>query len=325
MTSITAAEQQSLDIPAYIKFEEHPVTLYLLSLSKGSRRTQLSALQQVVKIFTNDFETVWTIAWSEMQYAHMIQLRTLLHEREELAHTTVNRYLSAVRAVLKECWRLQLIDREQYERIRDVANIKGNRAPSGRMLSPEEIKKLLQACDLDWQKRRVSGVRDSAMIALLYLTGMRRSEVIGLQRSDYDVSTGEILIRAGKGNKDRKVYIRGEKARKRMVAWLNARSYVKADSLFLAVNPYGDLTNKPITSGQTVYDMLNRRAKQAGIANFSPHNLRHSAISEMWEAGVDGVTIRDIAGHSGIETTANYDRRGDERKAEAAAKRDLPI
>jgi integrase/recombinase XerD len=324
--TIGKSERASLDIPEKIRLEEHPVTLYLLTLSKGSRRTQLSALQQCVKIFTGgDNVTVWDMDWHNMQYQHMVQLRTLLYEREELAHTTVNRYLSAVRAVIKECWRLQLIDHDMYERIRDVENIKGERSPSGRLLSPEEIKKLLQACDLDWQKRKMSGVRDAAIITMLYLTGMRRSEVIGLLRADYDIPTGEITIREGKGNKDRTVYLRGERGRKRMIDWLNARSYVKADALFLTVNPYGDLTNSPITSGQTIYDMLHRRATQAGIDDFSPHNLRHSAISEMWDAGIDGVTIRDFAGHKSMDTTANYDRRGDERKADAAEMRDLPI
>jgi integrase len=62
-----------------------------------------------------------------------------------------------------------------------------------------------------------------------------------------------------------------------------------------------------------------------GVRAFSPHNLRHSAISEMWEQGIDGVTIRDIAGHSSIETTTNYDRRGDERKQATANKRDVSI
>lgn len=323
--AIRDAERSSLTIPQDIKLEAHPVTLYLLTLNKNSRRTQLSALQQVVNVFTNGENTVWEMDWQNMHYQHMVQLRVLLHEREELAHTTVNRYLSAVRAVMKECWRLKLIDIETYERIRDVDNVTGYRAPSGRMLTTDEIKKLLQVCDLDWQKRKVTGVRDAAIITMLYLTGMRRSEVIALQRSDYDVSTGEIRIHAGKGNKDRNVFLRGEKAQKRMIDWLNARSYVKADSLFLTVNPYGDLTNSAITSGQTIYDMLHRRAAQAGIEEFSPHNLRHTSISEMWDAGIDGVTIKDIAGHSSIETTAGYDRRGDERKAEAAEKRDLPI
>jgi site-specific recombinase XerD len=323
--TITEAERTNLAIPTEIKMEDHPVTLYLLTLSQNSRRTQLSALEQVVKVFTNGENSVWEMDWQNMQYKHMVQLRTLLHEREELAFTTVNRYLSAVRAVMKECWRLELVDRETYERIRDVENISGERLPSGRLLTPDEIKKLLQACDLDWQKRKVSGVRDAAIITMLYLTGMRRSEIIALQLTDYDVSTGEITIREGKGNKDRNVFIRGDKARKRIADWLNARSYIKASSLFLTVNPYGDLTNSPITAGQTIYDLLHRRAEQAGIEEFSPHNLRHTSISEMWDAGIDGVTIKDTAGHKDIETAARYDRRGDQRKIDAAEKRDLPL
>ena len=118
MTKLTKAERQTLDIPATINFEEHPVTLYLMQLSKSSRRPQLSALKSAIDVYTKGRDSVWTIDWHNMQYHHMLQLRTLLYEREELAHSTVNRYLSAVRGVIKECWRLGLIDREQYERIR---------------------------------------------------------------------------------------------------------------------------------------------------------------------------------------------------------------
>jgi integrase len=272
---------------------------------------------------SNGDDNCWTFPWHRIEYKHMIALRVVLLEEEELAANTVNRLLSATRAVLKQCWKLGQMVHEAYARARDVANVKNEQQQRGRLIKPDEIRKLLQMCDLDAEKGRPSGVRDAAIISILYIAGLRRSEIINLKKADFDVSTGELIIRKGKGNKDRNVFIAG-RAKERVIRWLQERSAIKYDALFLTISPYGDLTNQPITSDQTIYDMLSRRGIQAGIDDFSPHDLRRTAISEMWDKGIDGVTIRDTAGHSSMETTANYDRRGDERKKAAADVRDIP-
>jgi integrase len=62
-------------------------------------------------------------------------------------------------------------------------------------------------------------------------------------------------------------------------------------------------------SGQAIMDIVRRRGLQAGVRPFTPHDLRRTCATYLWDAGVDGVTIQRILGHASIETTARYDRR----------------
>jgi site-specific recombinase XerD len=69
---------------------------------------------------------------------------------------------------------------------------------------------------------------------------------------------------------------------------------------------------------QAVWHILQQRRKQANVKTFSPHDLRRTFISTLWDAGADGVSIQRLAGHANIQTTARYDRRGEEAKRRAA-------
>ncbi len=71
-------------------------------------------------------------------------------------------------------------------------------------------------------------------------------------------------------------------------------------------------------TSQAIYNMLYKRAQQAGIKNFSPHDLRRTFISHLLDAGADIVTVSKMAGHANIQTTARYDRRPEETKRNAA-------
>jgi site-specific recombinase XerD len=73
-----------------------------------------------------------------------------------------------------------------------------------------------------------------------------------------------------------------------------------------------------------VLDLARRRADDAHIEAFSPHDLRRSFVSDLLDAGVDLSTVQQLAGHAQVQTTARYDRRGDEAKAEAAKQLHAP-
>lgn len=77
-------------------------------------------------------------------------------------------------------------------------------------------------------------------------------------------------------------------------------------------------------TAQTVYDVLARRADQAGVKKFSPHDLRRTFAGDLLDAGADIVTVQKLMGHANANTTAGYDRRGPKAKRDAVNKLNVP-
>jgi site-specific recombinase XerD len=104
-------------------------------------------------------------------------------------------------------------------------------------------------------------------------------------------------------------------AREFFEGWLQFR---KIDQpIFVSINKVGKLGNAPLTT-QSVYRILNRRAKQAGIDALSPHDVRRSTATHLLERGVDLAVVQRMLGHKQLATTVIYDRRGEKAKKEAA-------
>jgi site-specific recombinase XerD len=93
--------------------------------------------------------------------------------------------------------------------------------------------------------------------------------------------------------------------------------------LFFAVNKAGRIVNHRL-SDQAVYGVMRRRAAEAGVASFSPHDCRRTMIGDMLDAGVDISTVQQLAGHASVTTTARYDRRGEAVKRKASGSLNVP-
>jgi len=130
---------------------------------------------------------------------------------------------------------------------------------------------------------------------------------------DYDPESGQIRL-VGKGNKERTNYLENGDA-DAMADWLVVRGDTPGP-LFVPINKGGKMILRRMTD-QAIYNMLNRRIEQAGIRDFSPHDLRRTFISNMLDAGADLATVSKIVGHEEINTTAHYDRRPEETKKKA--------
>ncbi len=107
-----------------------------------------------------------------------------------------------------------------------------------------------------------------------------------------------------------------------MEDWLEVRG-LKPGPFFLPIRKDGDLELRRMTT-QAVYNLLRKRAAQAGVRNFSPHDLRRTFVSDLLEAGADIAIVAKMAGHANVQTTARYDRRPEEAKRRAASLLDVP-
>ena len=251
-----------------------------------------------------------------LRYQHTAALRTVLAEL--YAPATANKMLAALRGVLKEAWRLGNMSAEEYHRAADLPSVRGTTLPRGRALSQQELANLFGACAAD---EGAAGRRDAALLAVLYNCGLRRSELVALDVSDYDRAEHSLTVRSGKGNKARMSYATGVSARF-MENWLVARG-LSAGPLFTPINKSGKVALRRL-SDQAVRKILLKRAGETGTAPFSPHDLRRTMIGDLLDAGADISTVQRMAGHANVTTTARYDRRGESAKRRAAQLLNVP-
>ena len=175
-----------------------------------------------------------------------------------------------------------------------------------RALTETEIDSLLKAPDPD----TVMGLRDLAMLELMYSSGLRVSELISLEMSQVGLNQGVVRI-IGKGNKERLVPV-GEAALEALVDYLkNARPEYLAgktcDTVFLS-------SRGQAMTRQTFWHRVKFYAKRANIAaHLSPHTLRHAFATHLLNHGADLRTLQLLLGHSDLSTTQIYTHVAKER------------
>ena len=297
--------------------DRHPVLVYLASLSRGSRRTMRASLETIAALVSRGEADALSLAWHKLGYQHTALIRTTLSETYSPA--TANKTLSALRGVLKECFRLGYLSADDYARAKDLPAIRGSAPPKGRALSQAELQALFEICAKDNNTAR--GARDIALLAVLYGCGLRRSEVVALDVSDYDREGGQLVVRTGKGNKGRISYAGGG-ANKAIERWLSFRGEAEGP-LFCPIIKGGRITIRRMTDQAVLY-ILQRRAKEVGAKTFSPHDIRRTFIGDLLDAGADIATVQHLAGHANVQTTARYDRRGEVAKKKAASLLHVP-
>ena len=150
--------------------DRHPAAVYLARLSPGSRRAMRQALDVIAGILTGGRCNAEAFAWSALRYQHTAAVRSVLAERYSPA--MANKALSALRGVLKECWRLGHTLADDYRKAADLEAIKGTTLPRGRALPAGEMQALFSACAED---PTPAGTRDAALLCVLYGSGLRRS------------------------------------------------------------------------------------------------------------------------------------------------------
>lgn len=294
---------------------DNPADIYLLSLqSKQSRIGMRSLLRNAVAFFDKK-ETIETFNWARLKYPDVSLFVNELLEKDK-SPNTINTYLAAIKGVAREAWRLGQMSIENYHRIKELKRITGKRTDKGRALSSKELNTILDYCMM--QDGPIA-MRDGCLIALVYSAGLRRHEASELSIQSYSVSNRDLSIR-GKGNKQR-VNPLNDRVIDILETWLEERGR-KDGPLFVRILKGGKVTDKPI-SGQTVYDIIIRRYKEAGLSRLTPHDLRRTFATNLLLNGEDLFVVQDLMGHASIETTKKYDKRGEKQKIYAG--RSLPL
>lgn len=311
MALLSAAEVATLKLSEPLPLTGHPAGVYLGSLSQGSQRAMRSSLNAIAALLTDGECDCLTMDWSKLRYRHTAAVRTALKHR--LAPTTVNKMLVALRRVLKEAYRLDLMEMTDYTKAIDLPNVKASGELRGRALSEDEIASLIESC---LSKRTPLDLRDAAIIAILRIGGIRRQELAQLTVFDLDLGSGSLSIRHGKGGKQRIVYLTVE-ALQLVEDWLVVRGS-EPGALICPVNKGGKVEMRHFASdGDGIYKLVRERAEKAGVKRFSPHDFRRTFCSDLFDTETDIFTVQELAGHVSSSTTAKYDRRGESRKRQA--------
>ena len=222
--------------------------------------------------------------------------RYLLYlRRQGLGSRSVARHLSSLRGFYRFLARDDLAQPDPTEHLESPRQAR--RLP--RTLSVDEVSALLERVPAD----HPAGIRDRALLELLYATGMRATECLTLRLEDLNLSAGYVIC-MGKGSRQRLVPV-GSQA----IRWV--RQYLQSarptfvrrtDSGYLFVNRGG----RPLTR-QALWVIIRRAAQRAQIrATVSPHTLRHSFASHLLERGADLRSVQAMLGHADISTTQIY-------------------
>lgn len=176
-----------------------------------------------------------------------------------------------------------------------------------KFLVSEEVDRLLEGPDVSTDL----GLRDKAMLEVLYATGLRVSELVALKTSDVNLDLG-FLLTLGKGSKERTVPL-GQSAINWTRKYMASRSSLldKKSSPYLFINARG----LPL-SRQVFWKLIVGYGEKAGIGHITPHLLRHSFATHLLENGADLRSVQMMLGHSDISTTQIYTHITNERLRE---------
>jgi len=227
--------------------------------------------------------------WQDMQNSDIRQYIGFRH-KQDIGSKTIQRELAAMRSFYRYLQKKQLVDHD----------------PAQSICAPKAAKKLPKILDVDQMAGILDAnpdslleIRDLAMFELFYSSGLRLTELVMLDIGDISMSDGYLLVRYGKGSKQRQVPV-GKKAIEAVNKWMALRPEASSTALFVARNG--------VRLGQRSVQLRLERwcIKHNVLEHVHPHMLRHSFASHVLESSHDIRAVQELLGHSNISTTQIY-------------------
>jgi integrase len=261
--------------------------------SVHSRRSYAYAIERFV---------AWYCSAPPLTFNRAVVVRYRSHlEGLHLSAATINMHLSAIRRLADESAESGWLTPELAIGIRRVQGVKRLGQKSGNWLTQNQAQELVNAAS----KTDLRGWRDGAILGLLLGCGLRRSEVVGLTLDQLQTRDGRWVIvdLLGKGRRLRTVPVPSW-SKQLLDAWL-LHSGVSEGRVFRRVSKVGKRQEDGVTAN-VVWYAVKRCARQAGIANLAPHDLRRTCARFCHDCSGELEQIRFLLGHASVQTTERY-------------------
>lgn len=272
-----------------------------------------------IKVYVADVEAF--SSWFEKQNQEVLELARVTpsdlrsyrqYLQETLRHkaSTVNRKLASLASWLHWAVETEQITSNPMEKVKYISRVR--QVPkwldkNQQYALQRAMEKDLQLAKLRYPKRWLTRRRDVSLVTFMLHTGLRLSETAALTLDDIKISdrSGEVLVRQGKGNKERVVPLKAD-TREALREWLKVRPQSADNHLWLTT----EVEENDRLTPRAFQRILKRYGQDAGIANLTPHVLRHTFAKNLADKKVGVEIIARLLGHNNLSTTQIYIQPG---------------
>lgn len=260
-------------------------------------------------------EDVFAFPWHHLTPSDVAEYRQDIYKRFT-TQSTRNDCVVAVRSVVYACARARLISPLRRDLLlEELPTSKPQRSRTGRALREDEIAALLRQCATTGSA--ASRARDTAIIALMYSSGARVGEVTKLNLQDWNRDTNTLTLLRTKNGRDHTVFLH-PRVVPLLEEWVAVRGHLPG-ALFCSFRAFG---YEHMSRG-AIRLMMQAHADKAGVAHFTPHDLRRTFASFMLRTH-DHALVSRLLNHEKLESTLVYDMAGDDLQRDAIASFNLP-
>ena len=286
MDHITLPEELQQTLESFMEY---------LRLERNASPLTLTTYRPAIKSYMESALELASDEWSPSDADRDLVRNWIMQQMDdELTSTTVNKNLSAVKSFYKYLQLRGLIDSNPTRYLQGPK--REHTLPS--FLTQAQIEEALETISTD--PKDFLAVRNRLIIETIYQTGLRRAEVASLETQQVDLKSMSLRV-VGKGRKERIVPF-GEALKKQMDAYLTLKKRKVGQSRYFFVT----LKCRPL-SGADVYQVVHKALDAVpGLPRRGAHTLRHSFATEMLNAGAPITSIKELLGHSNLDTTTRY-------------------